>query len=459
LITAILFAFVLGLVMYWPCLRGQIIYDDGPAIFAPDSLVAQGKIRGQIDWTDATSFIRCLTRIGWTLAMMLPPQYRIEALHLGNVVLHCVNAALTIPIAAELGANPVAVMFVYLVHPLAVSAVASMSARAAVQAECFKLLGLWCALWVHPLAALPFFACALLSKEDALGPLALIALIHPKWRNYIKGAGNVQMARAGQPVALPWRDHIPTAFVETLWRWCLWIFGIGLSTDHHYTKRRVGGLFALTLGLLCIGGFAAFHYGLIGRAALLLFWVSAFPLYWFVPTHTIVVEARAYGTLLPLALIFGLLPFVVLIPLMLIGAVYSAIRASHWCTEIGYWQHAKGEPIRMAICLGAALQNVGRLEEAEAQHRKALMMDPNCGLAWCNLALIEEAKAKHMYLEACQRLEQTGQRAEEYRQFSDYMVQACRLVEKAIQSNPKDPVLQMYYGNITGAARHFRVIR
>ena len=458
-VSLLLLAF--AFLVYLPCLMGEPVFDDRQVIL-DDVNVMSGGVTIHFRTPE-----RSITKLSYALVVRwIPRAWMFPAQHVVNVLLHWGVALLAMPLAERLGVNSALVAFIIVAHPLAVSAVGPAGYRGAVLSQLWVLAAINAGLW-HGWAALPFLVLAVLSKEDALGVFSLLALVRPYyWKRFWKLSGHAGKSIGGMPTSLPFRRYVPTAFVENLRHWVLWMVGLDQNVDHDVRLRRFGsGAFgaALVLFLFAVGLILIYSSFLL-KVCLLLWLISPFPLYWFLPLPDPVAEVRAYGTIFPIALGIAGIAIYPVVWIAMFGA-FACWRATCYASGHAYWSSAIRDGSRnhrARINLGGQLQGRGQLPEAEAMARGVITEDPNSPLAWTNLGLIFQAVANKQYVEACQALEQLGPASPVFHGVhaaaKDNFRQACAILETARSLDPKDKVVERYQAEVTGLAARLKML-
>lgn len=437
---------ILILLVYWPCENGEPVMDDMTAIFGNLSLI-QGKWKEQLkSWQSP----RVLTRMSWALCAIGPGKQVgpfIEFLHTGNVLLHGIAALLTIPIAEAAGANPYLVTLLFAVHPFASGAVANMSHRASILAFCFvlgtidaALLGFW------PLVPILLLG-AFFSKEDAIGPLALLLTGTQRVREVMASVDDGQKA-AGLGGSMPWHRYLPSVAVENLMRMPQWFLGLGQSVSHTLHPRHLKDLWILTPLLPAVYFMAASPVP-AHPAALALFALSPFVLYLGVRIKDTVMEGRWYSWTLPFALLWASLPLPIPVftALIVLFAAMTARRAWFHQNQILFWKSAlTAQPSdRVLLNLGASLASHGDPVGAIEQYETILKRNPVHPLALLNLGLLLEDEADRYYARGCGTLEQTGKRSDDFKQFKHYRKLAKDKISRAFELAPKDSIVSGHW--------------
>lgn len=177
--------------------------------------------------------------------------------HVANVALHLINGVLVYAVASALIGPLMAIgaACVFLLHPLASSAVAYVTGRADLLMTCGVLLAAWCALGASPwrwVGVAVGLGIAAASKEIGVMGLPLVALTLIQWRGWrawswligVAGLGAVlavtspylvtwweMPAQVGGP-SLPWVEWIGLQ-LGMLWHLlALVVWPVGLSIDH-----------------------------------------------------------------------------------------------------------------------------------------------------------------------------------------------------------------------------------
>ncbi len=380
----------------------------------------------------------------WTLAIdravwgLHPAPY-----HVGNLLLHILNALLVYLLARRLEMPPWAGVFasaLFAVHPIQTEAVAYITGRFDLMA-CTGMLGaiLLYASGRDVLAVLSFSG-ALLSKEHAIvTPLLLFCLPaqRPAWRRL-----------AAYPLVivlfLAVRFHVlggawslaeisvldnPLAHVSPGWRilsalWVAVLYALqvalpwNLSPDYSFRQvvpiERLGDGRLLGAALVLLGlALLAWHI----RRAPVARWLALAALGPFgvvsnlpMPIGTVMADRLLYLSMPAVALIAAWVAVrwtglrsgrSFIVAAILIMAVLSARQSSFWLDELRLWRHAaQASPLsaKANANYGNALLRRGRIHKAEAPLKRAIEIlpsfaEPHAALARClhELGRISEA--------------------------------------------------------------------
>lgn len=421
--TDLVWIFVFAFVVYGPTLRGSFVFDDMSAILANEQIMAGRWKEGFWHWRGISRSIHALIVKIWNPAVILNPGKLPPdpfMFHVVNVVLHAVNGCLVVWIARGLGVESTIALLagiLFTVHPLATSAASYVSAQSQLLSTLFGFIALGLVVHGFDWAAFPFFALAILTKEDAIvvpltaallayrtgSPLwPIFAAIPPMYALYRmqlftklqKNNGDVRMKQAGLSTSAPKMQHALTVIGEHLLRYPMWLVGLGQNPDPEirpwsWRERRVVVALGFGLNLLVLAALAPSL-----RLPMALILVSPLAVYPFIPLPDPVFEHRAYFSILGIALgfaqLFTVLP-TALIVLVFIGlASIATYRAMHWHNWVDFWGWAIDEgSIRKTRCL----QNMAafyKLNHRNAEARKYLAVtvavNPSSASSLCDLA-------------------------------------------------------------------------
>lgn len=440
ILTIIAFALLTGL----PALNGPPLHDDHNILPVFDRSRLDRKSPKYAGWKRP----RILTELTWTLA---GPNFALQ--HLVNILLHAGVAVAAIPLALTLGLNPVPAALVVAAHPLAVAAVGSVGQRASILSALLLIAGIDATLYIGVVAGLPFAPLALAAKEDALGLLSLIGLLTRAGR---KGAQQAREAAAlsaiNENTTLPFAQHHSRSVAKFIRLFPKWIAGLGFDIVHDLGGESWKQLPSIVAFFFILVFLSRSPVGLeIG----LLLLLSPMVAYWFVPLPNAIVEARAYSLILPIGLAVAALDPPVWALVALVGwfATQAARRSFVHSSAERYWRSTASRSKLARINLAATLAGIDQLEEAERINREIVTTDSNCGVAWANIGLIAEARARPLYMQACIQYEQTGRRDGAYHAFRGELATARVLLERARALHPTDPSIARYHGYVDKIAK------
>jgi Flp pilus assembly protein TadD len=439
---------VLVLMAFGIAIRGEFCFDDGPVIVQNRYLehpgdwprlfrepMGGGSGRNMPIYRPLPLWSLAIDRAVWGLN---PAPY-----HVGNLLLHLLNALLVYLLARRLEVPPWVGAFasaLFAVHPIQTEAVAYITGRFDLMA-CTGMLGaiLLYASGRDVLAVLAFSG-ALLSKEHAIAtPLILLCLPaqRPVWRrlaayplvivlflavrsHVLGGAWSLaEFSALDNPLA-----HVSPGWriLSALWVAVLYVFHLAfpwnLSPDYSFRQvipigqlgdgRLLGvALLLLGLALLVWQVRRAPVPRWLGLAALGPFLVvSNIPM----PIGTVMADRLLYLSMPALALIAasvtvrwtGLLSGRAFIAAaIMLMTVLSARQSSFWLDELRLWRHAaRVSPLsaKANANYGNELLRRGRIGEAEAPLKRAIEIlpsfaEPHAALARClqELGRISEA--------------------------------------------------------------------
>lgn len=417
----ILFLIGFALLVYSPCLRGDWAGDDGAVLFRKPYIVNGDwkallnpikNNRGLVDLTYAINF----RMAKW---FKTDPRY---VCHLTNNVLHGINAVFTFLLLGRIGLPFLPSLMgalAFIGYPLAVNAVANVAGRYQVLSHTFVLLGLLATLSHIPiLMALPLVGLlmmgAMWSKSDALlgpalisaislNPLYLLYYLLPldmvlwNWKLWWYRLEQPKSTEAtGLPSALPFKQFVPTFLWESIKRWPLWLLGL-----HHNISPSVKvasirkGILAIGILLFGLGGFLILM-PMVVKIAIIAMLLSPWSLYALMPLTDPILEHRAYGALLGVAILLAFISMYV--PYWLVGIFLlylcckTAWRASAWDGGRVWLQALVDDPDTpkpsVLLNLSSYLLAIGMVNESEVACRRVLMNVPKSGHAFFNLAQI-----------------------------------------------------------------------
>lgn len=419
----LIWIFVLAFVIYAPTLRGSFVFDDMSTILANEQILAGRWREGFWHWRGISRSLHALVVKIWNPAVILNPgKLPPDPLmfHVVNVVLHALNGCLVVWIAGGVGLDPTVSLIsglIFTVHPLASSAASYISAQSTLLSTLFGFIALGLVVNGLDYLAFPFFALAILTKEDAIvvpWPAALLAYLtgSPLWLIFLaippiyalyrmqlftklkRNNGDVNMARAGLSASAPRLQHALAVIGEHLLRYPMWLVGLGQNPDPDirpwsWRERRVVMALGFGLNLLVLAALAPSL-----RLPMLLILVSPLAVYPFIPLPDPVFEHRAYFSILGIALAFAQLAMVlpIVLTVLLIAALASiaSYRAMHWHNWMDFWGWAIDEgSVRKTRCL----QNMAafyKLNNLNAEARKYLAVtvavNPSSASTLCDLA-------------------------------------------------------------------------
>lgn len=497
MIFAVLFALVL--LVYFPAIYATPIWDDQQLFLDVDlPKWAWKNSKGARRWHDE----RWLTQASFGLTFRYAQRwtedrrhtFTVAMLHTTNILLHFINSllfygmvsVLVEPVRATLAA------LIFVVHPLAPSAVAPIVSRSSVMSTTFIIGASWLALTGHPFLALTMAVGAFWSKEDGVAAfplvIALTALTSPwmalvqavmvvavigrMWQRlwalgyklYIN-SGATTMANAGLNTQLQQPAYTATAVIENLKRWPGWLFGFGLNADPDTTKRSLfHGLLAFITAAF-FAGMVLFHGERSSQAAILILFLSPWTASWLFPLPDPVSELRAYSTVIPAAIFLSAAPIVLAVPLVVWLGGVAAHRAWLQQNEIRLWRWSWDEgsrKVRVAVNIGAAYTRNQKMKEAFEWHQVTSELFPDNGILLINLAL---------FYESCCRAERgvignqfvvTGrvnpeEQAKRTQEAAKALATAIVYARKAMASAPKDPWVRQYAGVIEKHAKSLGV--
>ncbi len=454
-----------------PCLHSQPTYDDIQYFQEADKAVW--------NWKWVTSWYnRAMSRATITATFAFcAPGWQLPVFHVTHTLLHFVNSLLVWGIAGTI-LDPVSAgvaMLLFAVSPLAVPAVSMIATRSAILASVFVFSAIWLTLAGHPIVALGMVIPAIYAREDSVVLIPLIALLAPGSAKYVLGIpflislgmmkqivyvvrhrilnnGSIGMAAAGMNESLDQPDYTITAMVENLWRWPFW--NIGLMQNHD-PKIDAVPRFRVAAPLMTIVAMAAAAW-LLGpvRVPVVIVLVSPLAASWFFPLPDVVSESRAYSTIAGFSLLAAMLPLPIPVFVLVVGALASvaAYRTFLHRSPIHYWLAAwRGDrpKLRVAINIGAALQNAGDMAGAMTWHNRALEISSQNGIVFANMALWQEGSARMVRREVAQDMVQVGQM--EVQKVKDvharsvaHLSEALHLMSLAVAACPNDPMVVEY---------------
>lgn len=415
---------LLAFAIYFPSLRGGLIFDDHDCISRKrwnmvgvlDLRRAFYKVKDWRQFWMRELTFRELTE--WSYGAAGVDWITPRAWHIGNVLIHSGTALIVVSILSRLGLTPAGSLmggFLFLVHPLAVGAVAYISGRAAILGAALGFMAIDRMLAGHPLYSVVLLLLAAMAKEDALAFLPLVSLLGwwfsvPFWWVPLVGplgfllwkrkrllnmrlAVDQNMAIGGLPGNLSHVEHVLVMLTENILHLSLWALGFGFSTYHGSGIRWNYPRFVLAKFIA--GASVALFIGIPpARLPLILFWLGPWLVYVVIRVPDALMEYRNYSSILGLAMGFGLLalslpvPAVVLI--LALAASLSAYRSFGWASPRAFWSIAIhtgiGEKSRAFQELGATYREEGDLKTAIRYFEEAVQMNPRLAAARYNLA-------------------------------------------------------------------------
>lgn len=419
----ILFGFTL--VCYWPCLEAPPVFDD-IQLFRREGW---GKWTwwdyvGRLRWFDG----RYLTEASWDVTRKIVPEpYQLGIHHLGTVLLHGLNACIIMWLAQAAGyaeGHAQCAALIFAVHPLAAAAVAPIITRSSVLSATFLLLMAWNVLAGHHVwSALALLWLACMAKEDGIaglplllwlawpaywivGSVAIMAAVRWKsllnaFRTLRRENGDESCRAAGLPTSLtqPWYSLY--AIPLNLFYWQLWMFGLRFNPDHDVRTPPIFRVIDCGI-VFAVGVMIPFLIvtqpvpDLAASMILLSPWAAG----WFFRMPDIIFESRAYFTVAGIALLLAPVmaqwPWLAMAVLTWFGC-RTAVRCWHQSDPIRFWNwawKAGSHKLRVALNLGAAYQGIGQMDKAKEWHDRALSIDPQSGIAFANIGLWHEGKAR-----------------------------------------------------------------
>ncbi len=404
-------AFLLSLllVVYWPALRGRLIWDDAAHVTRPALQSLHGLWRIWSDLTATQQYYPLLHSAFWLEHRLWGDS--VFAYHLLNLILHAVAACLLVAIVRRLklpGAWLAA--FVFALHPVATETVAWISEQKNTLSAVFYLAAALFYLRFdetrrrsHYFGAFGFFVLALLTKTvTATLPAALLVVFW--WKR-----GQIQWVRDVRPLA-PWLAIGAAAGYLTSW------------VERHYIGAQ-GADFSLTAIERCLiaGRVVWFYFGKLvwpwplifvyprWNISASLWWQYAFPLSATALAAALVVVARRArgpiaaflvytGTLFPALGFLNVYPFVfsyvadhfqylamlgVIVPCC--AFVTSAVRrlpgTARKCASLA-------AVALLGIYGGLAWAHGRAFRNSEALYRSTLAQNPDAWMAHLNLGVI-----------------------------------------------------------------------
>lgn len=393
---------LLGLLFYRGCLGGSWIFDDHH--------IRESMDKWKWTWRHLRYRHRVVTLLSWAVQKEWPNTTR--SLHVGNVVLHAVNALIVAKLASVLGyAYPELVGLIYLVHPFAVNTVAYMAGRPAILSTMGGLLTALLIFTGHPLYIPLSLAFAVLSKEDGVGflPLAIVLLwiqgfrmesvllvlgtaavvaaFRSRWRMALKGNGDTQMGSFGLPVSLPQPKHAGVVLSLTLGRLPRWLVGRG--TSPYYGSGIASNLDASYATVAVLWFLTTSEWFAIPNLMIL---AGPWLVYLLCPVPDQLFDYRNYSMIAGFALLLGLTPIPLVLLLIPILCWWTIQGAWAYQSPESFWTKAIatgiGDISRAHQDLGAHHKVANRLPEAEKHLREALTLNPRLAPAMDNLAWI-----------------------------------------------------------------------
>ena len=381
-------------------------------------IVDEKKVQGLVAWWHSMPGIRPLLKLSYALNWEIsagPLGY-----HLVNVAIHAANASLVFALLAKRTTRFVALTtaLIFALHPVQTEAVTYAMGRSCSLSTLFVLASLYATSWLAP----TFFALALLARETAVmtifvkrghAPLkrglspflfvllgaALLALATPKYRHLLsvslntRGVGTNLLSQAngvvylmGQLVRIDRLNVDPHLPVISSWTW------------------TVAAEAALIAGLIALG------IVLLSKRPPLGFGILWFFL-WLVPTNSVIPrldvanDRQLYLAMAGPALIaayalgkaanrWGVKPAIYMVVVLSLGlGVATHLRNRVYGDELTFWSDVVAKAPHNARAhnnLGYALALRHRDDEAEAEFRRAIELDPSYFKAVINLQFLRE---------------------------------------------------------------------
>lgn len=407
---------VMAFIIYWKCINGGPVYDD-PAVLSAN--IKKGMLwdsykrkRGLVNLTFALTF-------RWFSAS----KHLAKLLHGFNILVHGINAGLLMHLMLLLGFgewNAIFGALLWLVSPLATSAVANIAGRSSVMSTSFLLMGLMAALSGWHILFLPLMYIGILKcKNDVVmtfplagvillmnhNPIGWIYLVLP----FIFAAFYIPQLKRLRGIVLNFRtgwepifntiDYTKAYLVESVKLFPKWFLGFGycVSPDVERVTWKEFLLYGTVL-LMVVLSLAIVPYGV--QLAILLIILSPYVSYIAAPMPDVIMENRAYASLGGFSCLFGML-LIWLVglswwawPLMGLWlfwlAFLSSERASKWAPFLLYESIIEEGSRKPMILLNRSseLINQRRLQEAQPLIMEALERCPNVYHGWANLATI-----------------------------------------------------------------------
>ena len=246
---------VLAFLLYWPCLRGEFVFDD----FAIKNMERVGAG----DWRRVLreSIWRNVTLASYALNVRMNTRLRLARwnpvlFHAINILLHGINGSLVFWIAQSIGMDwhlAILASVFFIGAPHATSAVANIAGRGSVLSATVALVAILVMLSGHPMISVPLMLMAFFCKEDMAilaVTMATLGAIHGqayywlylllpvagliKWQaiqHQWKGTRGHEMEHYGFSRAFPLSVHLVTSFTEHMLRFPAWIIGLRLNVD------------------------------------------------------------------------------------------------------------------------------------------------------------------------------------------------------------------------------------
>ncbi len=340
--------------------------------------------------------------------------------HWTNCALHAATAVAVAILLKGLGlpAWQIGALF-FLITPIATNAVANVAGRFSLISTLGMVVALLSVLYQIPILFAAGAIIAVWSKQDAvvIFPQAAIlaySLHQPMWylyvilpcivgvvavlcspriRKFLSPAQVVIQAATGWPPhAVGW-DYSCRFLVESVKRWPLWLLGTKFSISQDVDEKSWNS-FALSAYLVLMAGLSCLVLPMPLSLGILLFLTSPWWTYLFKPMPDILLEHRAYGSLVGLAICVAYLS--ALAPLFLVGLWLGALamitreRAGFWSPSLLFEKAIEDGSRKPMILLNQSsmLLQQGRVDEAEALVNEALKKAPNVYHAYGNLGTI-----------------------------------------------------------------------
>lgn len=428
---------LVGILIYWPCLNGEWIFDDKGTVE-----YAQHQFKWSWKWLIGGRQYRPLTLVSIALNKLWPGTRR--SLHVTNVLIHA-GTAMVVEQIARSGGSDEGFAFLAgllcLVHPFGGNTISYIAGRASALSGLFGLCAVGLLVAGGPYATLCplFLAAAFLAKEDgvAFGPLAVgVAAVSGQWligaiilmggvallfhkrkwfAEFQSRNGSETMALIGLPVALPQPQNAWTVAVENILRFPFWMFGIKQSPYHGSgipvpgIPRGTQALFTLALSVF---GFWAVPEI---RIPLLLIYVGPWLVYLVCPVPEQIAEYRNYASVAGFAL--WLAPIADHFPyawyaVLPVFALVTFERARSYVGPRAFWEvaagHTSGDKSRAFGELGAYWWLMkGDLIASDIALKEAIRLNPKFGPAMSNRASVlfnkGETAAARTQAEECVR--------------------------------------------------------
>jgi hypothetical protein len=404
-----------GVIAYANAFGASFQFDDWNAI------VDEKRVQGLVAWWHSMPGIRPLLKLSYAL------NYEISAApfgyHAANIVIHAINAWLIFALLAKRTTRFVALTtaLIFALHPVQTEAVTYVMGRSCSLSTLFVLLSLYVTGWLAPL----FFACALGVREtavmavfvkaaDARGrlpwkrvvvPFSLmlavagaIALAIPKYRHLLsvslhaRDVGTNLLTQAngvcwliGQLVRIDRLNVDPYLPVISSWTW------------------TVAAQSAFILGLIALGFTLLRRHPAVGFGVL-WFFLWLLPTNSFLPRLDVANDRQLYLALAGPAFLVGyglgklaerrrLRASIAVAVLCAVLGVATHLRNRVYRDELTFWSDVVTKAPHNARAhnnLGYALALAHRDDEAEAEFRRALELDPEYYKAVFNLMFLQE---------------------------------------------------------------------